>query len=164
MQRENRGTAVEYSHQYWMQKVLLLAKQAAEKGEVPVGALIVREDEELGPVELGSGHNQPIGSHDPTAHAEIIALRRAAEAVQNYRLPNTTLYVSIEPCTMCLGAIMHARVKTLVFGAKEPRAGAVVSQPLLEKADYFNHKLEIVSDVCAEECAELMTRFFKSRR
>lgn len=150
---------MELSHQYWMQKVLQQAQHAADLGEVPVGAVVVYQGK-----ELGSGHNQPIASHDPTAHAEVIALRQAASSVQNYRLPNTTLYVSVEPCTMCLGAIMHARVQTLVFGAREPRAGAVVSQPVLQNADYFNHKLEVVADVCAEQCADLMRSFFKSRR
>ena len=147
------------NHEHWMQKALELAHQAQSLNEVPVGALVVREDE-----IIGSGFNCPISSHDPTAHAEITALRAAALSEQNYRLPRTTLYVTIEPCTMCVGAILHARIHTLVFGAREPRAGAVVSQQNLLEQDFYNHKLEVVEGILAADCAELMQQFFQSRR
>ena len=143
----------------WMQQALTLAQQASAAGEVPVGAVIVRDGE-----VIGSGHNQPIGACDPTAHAEIVALRDAAQRVGNYRLPDATLYVTIEPCSMCVGAMMHARVGRLVYGAVEPRAGAVESAVALASAEHFNHRLDIVGGVLAEECGETMRRFFRARR
>src|SRR5262249_19688879 len=109
-------------HEDHMRRAIAWAQRAARDGEVPVGAVVVRDGE-----VLGEGANQPIGSHDPTAHAEIVALRAAAARVGNYRLPGATLYATIEPCTMCAGALVHARIGTLVYGAREPRAGAVVS-------------------------------------
>ncbi len=144
---------------YWMQQALTLAQQAAACGEVPVGALLVRDGE-----VIGAGHNQPITACDPTAHAEIVALRDAARRVGNYRLPGATLYVTIEPCSMCVGAMMHARVARLVYGAAEPRAGAVESALTLAAAPHFNHRLESVGGVLAEACGALMREFFRGRR
>lgn len=146
-------------HERWMREALLLARQAGEAEEVPVGAIVVRGGE-----VLGRGANQPIRTCDATAHAEIVAIRSASQFCENYRLPDTTLYVTIEPCTMCLGAMIHARIGRLVFGAPEPRAGAVVSQASLLAADHFNHQLPFTEGVLAEECSELMRNFFKQRR
>ncbi|GAB2901777.1 tRNA adenosine(34) deaminase TadA [Microbulbifer echini] len=143
----------------FMRRALELAQLAAERGEVPVGAVLVREGQ-----VIGEGSNRPIGNCDPSAHAEIVALRRAADAEQNYRLPNTTLYVTIEPCTMCFGALMHARVGRLVFGANEPRAGVVESQLKLSEAGFFNHKISVESGVMAEEAGRLVREFFHDRR
>ena len=145
--------------EHWMRLALALAQRAADAGEVPVGALLVRNGE-----VLAEGHNQPIGSHDPTAHAEIVALRAAAARLGNYRLPDTTLYVTIEPCTMCVGAMIHARVARLVFGAREPRAGAVCSQHQLCAHPAYNHRIEYVEGVLEAECAGLMRAFFRNRR
>ncbi len=142
-----------------MREALLLARQAGEAEEVPVGAIVVRGGE-----VLGRGANQPIRTCDATAHAEIVAIRSASQFCENYRLPDTTLYVTIEPCTMCLGAMIHARIGRLVFGAPEPRAGAVVSQASLLAADHYNHQLPFTEGVLAEECSELMRNFFKQRR
>jgi tRNA(adenine34) deaminase len=143
----------------WMELAIELAKQAESIGEVPIGAVLVAGDE-----VLGKGFNQPIASCDPTAHAEIIALREAALTQRNYRLPNTTLYVTIEPCTMCVGAILHARVSTLVFGAREPRAGAVVSQSKLLNQAHYNHNVKIVEGVLSKESGQLLKGFFGSKR
>ncbi|QFT53949.1 tRNA adenosine(34) deaminase TadA [Microbulbifer sp. THAF38] len=143
----------------FMRRALELAELAAERGEVPVGAVLVREGK-----IIGEGSNRPIGNCDPSAHAEIVALRRAAEAEQNYRLPNTTLYVTIEPCTMCFGTLMHARISRLVFGAQEPRAGVVESQLKLAEAGFFNHKISVESGVMAEEAGRLVREFFHDRR
>lgn len=148
------------SDEYWMHKALELAKQAALKGEVPVGCIIVSSEGE----QLGAGFNQPISKHDPTAHAEVMALRDAALASGNYRLPNTTLYVTIEPCTMCVGAMMHARVGRLVFGAPEPRFGAVVSSKQLLDESEFNHRIDYSAGVLKQQCADTMREFFRSRR
>lgn len=145
--------------EYWMQEALLLARSAAAAGEVPVGALVVREGH-----KLGEGFNQPLSSHDPTAHAEIVALRTAAAAVANYRLPGSTLYVTIEPCTMCVGAMIHARIERLVFGAREPRAGAVCSHFRLLDTDIYNHRMQWSEGVLAGECAATMQEFFRQRR
>jgi len=145
--------------QQWMREALNQADRAAAEGEVPVGAVVVRDD-----TLLGSGFNSPIGCHDPTSHAEIAALRDASLRAGNYRLPGATLYVTIEPCTMCVGAIIHARISRLVFGAREPRAGAVASQlQLLDHATY-NHKVVWTEGVLAEECGEIMRLFFRARR
>lgn len=147
------------SDQYWMQQAIALAKRAEERGEVPVGAVVIGEEG-----LLGEGWNQPIGSFDPTAHAEIMALRAAAMQRANYRLPNTTLYVTIEPCTMCVGAMVHARIKRLVFGALESKAGAVVSRGRLLEEDYMNHRITYDYGVEAEQCAELIRDFFRNKR
>lgn len=149
-----------HSDEFWMQQALLLAQNGAAAGEVPVGAVLVREGQ-----LLSTGYNHPIVAHDPTAHAEIVALRQAAQKLDNYRLPDTTLYVTIEPCAMCVGAMIHARVKRLVFGAKEPRAGAVCSHfRLLDQPGVFNHRIEYAGGVLEEECARVMMEFFKRRR
>ena len=147
------------NHERWMREALSLAQQAAEADEVPVGAIVVHNGE-----IIGRGFNQPIRSCDATAHAEIVAIRSASQLRSNYRLPGTTVYVTIEPCTMCLGAMIHARVDRLVFGATEPRAGAVVSQGSLIKAGHFNHQLSFIDGVLAEECSPLMQSFFRNRR
>lgn len=142
-----------------MRRAIELAEIAAERGEVPVGAVVVHEGR-----IIGEGSNRPIGNCDPSAHAEVIALRRAAEHAQNYRLPDATLYVTIEPCTMCFGAMVHARIGRLVYGAPEPRAGAVESRLQLGEADFFNHRISVEGGVMAEETASLVRDFFQSRR
>ncbi|GAB6067353.1 tRNA adenosine(34) deaminase TadA [Methylothermus subterraneus] len=140
----------------WMRQALALAKTAAEQGEVPVGAVLV-----WGGEIVGAGYNCPISTQDPTAHAEIVALRQAARAFGNYRLPGTVLYVSKEPCVMCLGAIVHARVRRLVYGAPDPLRGATGA---LAFSPLFNHRVEITGGVLAEECAALLKAFFQARR
>lgn len=142
-----------------MQRAYALAQQAQRLGEVPVGCVITLDDN-----IIAEGFNQPIAGCDPTAHAEIVALRKASQAVQNYRLINTTMYVTLEPCVMCIGALVHARVKRLVFGASDPKAGAVVSQFNLAASDVLNHKIVVQSGVMEEECGELLRAFFKERR
>lgn len=144
----------------WMQEALNQAHKAAEAGEVPVGAVLVAsEDDAL----IAAAHNAPLSQHDPSAHAEVQVLRAAGQARQNYRLPGTTLYVTIEPCMMCCGALVQARVDRLVFGASEPKAGAVVSHALMN-ADWLNHQIEVSSGVLAKECGQLMSDFFKNKR
>ena len=143
----------------WMQRALELARQGAEAGEVPVGAVLVRDDK-----VLGEGFNQPIIAHDPTAHAEVVALRAAADAEQNYRLPGSTLYVTLEPCTRCFGALVHARVARLVYAASEPRAGVCVSQLQLPQVDFYNHKLLVEGGLMQEESAAMLKAFFAARR
>jgi tRNA(adenine34) deaminase len=146
------------SHQELMREALALARRARDSGEVPVGALVVQDG-----VVVGSGWNRPIGSVDPTAHAEVLALRHAARTVGNYRLPGAVLYVTVEPCLMCVGAIVHARVATVVFGAADPKGGAVRS--LLDPATLpLNHRFEVIEGVLAEESRELLQEFFRSRR
>jgi tRNA(adenine34) deaminase len=145
--------------QTFMQRALALAELAAQRGEVPVGALVVRDG-----VVLGEAYNQPIGLKDATAHAEILALRAASQVCQNYRLPGTTLYVTIEPCTMCVGALMHARVARVVFGALEPKAGALQSRLQLAQAAHWNHQIEVTGGVCEAEAKQLMQDFFLRRR
>lgn len=139
----------------WMQHALTLAKRAAELGEVPVGAVLVKDNQ-----LISEGWNQAIVQHDPTAHAEIMAIRAAALSLKNYRLPKTTLYVTIEPCSMCAGAIIHARIARVVFGAFEPRAGA--SELLQNKQ--FNHQAEVTSGLLAAESSQLLKDFFALRR
>ena len=144
---------------FWMQKALALAEQAAGNQEVPVGAVVVIDDE-----IVGQGCNAPIGSCDPTALAEVLAIRDACERVGNYRLPEATLYVTIEPCTMCTGAIVHARLKRVVFGAIEPKAGAVVSQNQLLDHPAMNTSVEVTQGVLAEESSCIISSFFALRR
>lgn len=144
---------------HWMQQALLLAEKANQINEVPVGALIVKNNQ-----VIGEGYNRPITDHDPTAHAEMCALRAAAQTVQNYRMPGTTMYITIEPCSMCLGAIIHARIDRLVFGALEPKAGVVQSNPELISSGIFNHSLEWTGGVLAEECTAIIQQFFQRRR
>jgi tRNA(adenine34) deaminase len=143
----------------FMARALELADRAAEAGEVPVGALVVRGGE-----VLGEGWNQPISAGDPTAHAEIVALRAAAARAANYRLPGATLYVTIEPCTMCTGALVHARIARLVYGAPEPRAGAVRSALRALDTPGLNHRVEVTDGVLAEAAATRMQQFFRDRR
>lgn len=142
-----------------MKLALSLAERAATVGEVPVGALIVRDD-----AIVGEGWNRPISTSDPTAHAEIVALRAAAASQQNYRLPGCTLYVTVEPCTMCVGASIHARIERLVFGALEPKAGAIVSCFRLLDQGHFNHRIVWCGGVLAERAGALMSEFFRVRR
>lgn len=144
----------------WMQLALDQARVAAEQGEVPVGAVLVDAAGEL----IAAGHNQPIGACDPSAHAEIVALRKAALEIGNYRLPNTTLYVTLEPCTMCVGALVHARVKRLVYGAREPRTGAIESAHQLLQHGEYNHYPEVEGGLLAAESSAILTAFFKARR
>lgn len=147
------------NHHDWMEHCLSLATRAAEAGEVPVAAAVVKDNE-----LIADAYNQPIGSNDPSAHAEILALRKAASKLQNYRLPGCTLYVTVEPCSMCAGALVHARISHLVFGAEEPRAGAVVSHQQLLDADWLNHRVSYEGGVLAEACGQLMSDFFANRR
>ncbi len=143
----------------WMQQALVLAKKAAAAGEVPVGAVLV-QDQQL----LAAGWNQPIGRNDPTAHAEIMALREAARQLQNYRLPDTTLYCTLEPCSMCAGAIILARVKRVVFATADPRTGAAGSVYNLLQTMAFNHRCDITRGILAEQSMQLLQNFFASRR
>ena len=144
----------------WMRAALAQARIAAGKEEVPVGAVLVDAAGEL----LAVGHNQPISVHDPSAHAEIVTLRAAALKLGNYRLPGTTLYVTLEPCTMCVGALVHARVKRLVYAATEPRTGAIESAQRLFETGEYNHRPEIEGGLLAAESSALLTEFFKARR
>lgn len=146
--------------EHWMSKALLQAQQAAERDEVPVGAVLVNEANEL----IAEAYNQPISQVDPTAHAEIIALRKAAQKLNNYRLPDTTLYVTLEPCTMCVGALVHARVKRIVYGAAEPKAGAITSAYQLLDSGSYNHIPQITSGVKNQECSTLLSSFFENKR
>ena len=151
---------VENSDIDWMCEALAQARLAAQKGEVPVGAVLVDAEGRL----LAAGHNQPISACDPSAHAEIVTLRAAALEVGNYRLVDTTLYVTLEPCTMCVGALVHARVKRLVYGATEPRTGAIESAHRLFDSGEYNHRPEIEGGVLAQESSALLTDFFRARR
>ena len=143
----------------FMGRAMELAHQAAAVGEVPVGALVVKEGR-----VIGEGYNQPITSCDPTGHAEIIAMRNAAQTLGNYRLSGCDLYVTIEPCTMCVGAMVHARIGKIVFGAKEPRAGALESQLRLMDESHYNHAIEWQGGVLAEQCGAIMSGFFRAKR
>ena len=142
-----------------MRLALDAARRAAEAGEVPVGAVVVMDG-----AVVGAGHNQPISAQDPTAHAEIVAMRAAARATGNYRLTGATLYVTVEPCLMCVGAMVHARIAELVFGAVEPKAGAVTSTQRAHEHAALNHRLTVVSGVLAEDCRDMMREFFEKLR
>jgi tRNA(adenine34) deaminase len=143
----------------FMRHALGLAGRAAEHLEVPVGAVLVR-----GAHVIGEGWNRPIGTNDPTAHAEIVALRAAAERVENYRLAGTTLYVTLEPCAMCIGAVINARVSRVVFGAWDPKAGACGSVLDLTRQPAMTHRIDVFGGVCSEQCSDLLRRFFAARR
>jgi tRNA(Arg) A34 adenosine deaminase TadA len=143
----------------FMREALALAAQGASLGEVPVGAVLVQGGE-----IIGRGFNQPITGHDPSAHAEMQAIRDAAQALENYRLPDTTLYVTLEPCSMCSGLLVHARVQRLVYGAREPRAGVVESRGEFFKQAFLNHRVTVEGGLLAEECGALLTEFFRARR
>ena len=143
----------------WLDHALALARRGGAEGEVPIGAVVVRDGE-----ILGEGWNCPVGSRDPTAHAEIVAMRAAARRVGNYRLAGATLYVTIEPCTMCAGALVHARIARLVYGAPEPRSGAIRSSARALETPGLNHHVEVRSGVRADAAARLMQDFFRARR
>ena len=144
----------------WMHEALNLAKQGAEHGEVPVGAILVHNQQ-----IIGQGFNEPIGRHDATAHAEILTLRDACRRLNNYRLPlQTTLYVTLEPCTMCIGALIHARVDRLIYAASEPRAGMVGSQMNLAAESFYNHRIQVHKGLCREHSSQMLKDFFRQRR
>ncbi|MCQ8119565.1 tRNA adenosine(34) deaminase TadA [Methylomonas rosea] len=143
----------------WLRHAIRLAQRAESQGEVPVGAVLVYNNR-----CIAEGWNQPIQNNDPTAHAEIIALRKAGQILNNYRLIDTTLYVTLEPCVMCMGAIAHARVKRLVFGAYDPKRGAVCHALQLSDAAFLNHSVEWTGGILEADCAELLSDFFRARR
>ncbi len=143
----------------WMQHAIKLAQHAESIDEVPVGAVLVKDNQ-----LIAEGWNQPISSNDPSAHAEVVALRAAAQALNNYRLVDTTLYITLEPCAMCAGALMHARVKRVVFGASDPRTGAAGSVFNILNSTELNHIIDIQQGVLQQECSALLTRFFKNKR
>lgn len=145
--------------EFYMAKALQLAEQAGAAGEVPVGAIVVKDGE-----IVGEGFNQPISGCDPTAHAEIVAMRNAANNLSNYRLSDCDLYVTIEPCTMCVGAMVHGRIRRVLFGALEPRAGALQSQLQLMDQSHYNHSIEWQGGVLAQECGDLISLFFRRER
>jgi len=146
-------------HEGFMREALELARQAEQAGEVPVGAVVVIDGE-----IVGRGRNSPLGASDPTAHAEMLALREAAARVGNYRLERATLYVTLEPCVMCAGALVAARIERLVFGSRDLRFGGVRSKFRLADSDLLNHRVEIIEGVLAGECVEMLQRFFTARR
>jgi tRNA(adenine34) deaminase len=142
-----------------MRYALALAERAREAGEVPVGAVLVKDGE-----VLAEGWNCPISTHDPTAHAEIVALRAAGLTLENYRLVDTTLYVTLEPCVMCMGAIIHSRVKRVIYGATDPKRGAAGSALQLADVEFLNHRVEVLGGILAEDCGALLREFFRARR
>ncbi len=143
----------------FMCAALAQAEEARRRGEVPVGAVVVQDS-----VVVGEGFNQPIGSHDPTAHAEIVALRDASRRAENYRLTGATLYVTIEPCQMCVGAMVHARIARVVYGAAEPKAGAIESAMRAHEHPSLNHRMTADGGMLADECRAIMQAFFQERR
>ncbi|MCK5355080.1 MAG: tRNA adenosine(34) deaminase TadA [Methyloprofundus sp.] len=147
------------SDEAWMRHAIRLAQRAEAQGEVPVGAVLVLNDK-----CIAEGWNTPITDNDPTAHAEIMALRQAGQVLENYRLIDSTLYVTLEPCVMCMGAIAHARVKRLVFGAIDEKRGAVCSALSLANADFLNHRIDWQGEILAETCGDLLRDFFRARR
>jgi tRNA(adenine34) deaminase len=144
---------------HWMREAIAQAELAKKMGEVPVGAILVLNDE-----LIAQGYNSPITTHDATAHAEIMALRKGAEKIQNYRLLNTTLYVTLEPCIMCAGAMVHARIKRLVYGAKDPRTGAIESVTRTLDQPFLNHRIEYTGNILGEPCGMLLSDFFRAKR
>lgn len=159
MNTSSDTNTVEFTDEYWMHKALELAQCASDIDEVPVGAIVVKDNQ-----IIGKGWNQPITSCDPTAHAEIMALRDAGQHQNNYRLPGCTLYVTIEPCSMCAGAIVHSRIERVVFGATEPKAGTVVSNGCFFEGEYLNHKVGFSGDILSEPCSTMISAFFSRRR
>lgn len=145
--------------EYWMREAIAEAHKAADEGEVPVGAIVLFNDK-----VIGRGHNSPIQLNDPTAHAEIIALRQASRNVKNYRLSGSILIVTIEPCVMCVGAMIHARIEELVYGAADPKAGAIRSCYQLADNNRLNHEVRVTSGILEEECGSTIRSFFSSRR
>ncbi|MBK8755380.1 MAG: tRNA adenosine(34) deaminase TadA [Candidatus Competibacteraceae bacterium] len=152
-------TSVDEQDDYWMHRALALAQRAAAAGEVPVGAVLVLDNE-----AVGEGWNRPISSCDPTAHAEMVTLRAAAARLGNYRLVNSTLYVTLEPCAMCAGAMIHARVGRVVFGATDPGAGAAGSVFNILQTERLNHRAKVTGGLLAGECGALLRDFFRARR
>mgnify|MGYP000002788585 FL=1 len=152
-------TAANADDTRWMRRALALATRAEAEGEVPIGAVVVSEG-----VVVGEGWNRPIATHDPTAHAEMVALRAAAARIGNYRLTGAVLYVTLEPCAMCAGAMVHARLARLVYGAADPKAGAAGSVFDLLRSPRLNHVVEVTSGVLAEEGGAMLTEFFRARR
>ncbi|OKP04000.1 hypothetical protein Xedl_01521 [Xenorhabdus eapokensis] len=148
-----------FSDEYWMHRAIDLAMQAQAKGEIPVGAVLVADNK-----VIAEGFNHPITDHDPTAHAEIIALRLGGKQLQNYRLLNTTLYVTLEPCVMCAGAMVHSRIQRLVYGASDMKTGAAGSWIDILRHPGMNHQIEITGGVLAKECSTMLSAFFKQRR
>ena len=148
-----------HADELWMEEALREAQRALAMGEVPVGAIVVREGR-----VIGRGCNRPISANDPTAHAEILALREAAQAIDNYRLLECDLYVSVEPCAMCAGAITHARIGRLIYGAEDPKAGAVHSAVQVLNHPKLNHQVEVTSGVLAARSMDLLQTFFRERR
>ncbi|MBD2796596.1 tRNA adenosine(34) deaminase TadA [Xenorhabdus sp. 18] len=155
-----RETVTEnFSDEYWMRRAIDLAMQAQAKGEIPVGAVLVADNK-----VIAEGFNHPITDHDPTAHAEIIVLRRGGSQLQNYRLLNTTLYVTLEPCVMCAGAMVHSRIQRLVYGASDMKTGAAGSLIDILRHPGMNHQIEITGGVLADTCSAMLSAFFKQRR
>ncbi|MEG1210495.1 MAG: tRNA adenosine(34) deaminase TadA [Leclercia sp.] len=150
---------LELNHEYWMRHALQLAKRAWEEGEVPVGAVLVHNNQ-----VIGEGWNRPIGRHDPTAHAEIMALRQGGLVLRNYRLLDTTLYVTLEPCVMCSGAMVHSRIGTLVFGARDEKTGAAGSLLDVLRHPGMNHQVNVTGEVLAPACSAMLSDFFRMRR
>lgn len=148
-----------YSHEHWMQIAIELANQAAAAGEVPVGAIVVKDNQ-----IIGRGANAPIRLHDPSAHAEMLAMREAAATLGNYRLVDCALYVTLEPCLMCCGAIQHARIAHLVYGASDPKTGACGSIVDMMAEPRLNHHTTVVANVMADDCGNLLSTFFRQRR
>ncbi|WP_151995820.1 tRNA adenosine(34) deaminase TadA [Buttiauxella massiliensis] len=149
----------ELNHEHWMRHALTLARRAWEEGEVPVGAVLVHNNQ-----VIGEGWNRSIGRHDPTAHAEIMALRQGGLVLQNYRLLETTLYVTLEPCVMCAGAMVHGRIGNLVFGARDAKTGAIGSLMDVVGHPGMNHQVMVTEGVLAEECSAMLSDFFRVRR
>ena len=148
-----------FSDEYWMEQALILADKAASEGEVPVGALLVLDNK-----VIGEGYNSPISCCDPTAHAEIQAIRNACQNVANYRLLGATLYVTLEPCSMCAGAIVHARIARVVYGATEPKSGVIESQNRFFEEDFLNHSVKVEASVLGDLASQKMSDFFQFRR
>ncbi|EKN4757280.1 TPA: tRNA adenosine(34) deaminase TadA [Yersinia enterocolitica] len=152
-------SSAEYSDEYWMQRALALALRAQAEGEVPVGAILVLDNQ-----VIGEGWNRPIRDNDPTAHAEIMALRQGGQVVQNYRLIDATLYVTLEPCVMCAGAMVHSRIRRLVYGANDLKTGAAGSLVDILRHPGMNHQIEITAGVLADACSHQLSAFFRLRR
>lgn len=150
---------IENDHNKWMLHALKLAQRSHDEGEVPVGAVLIKDNQ-----LIAEGWNQPINKHDATAHAEIMAIRTAGKVLNNYRLPNTTLYVTLEPCTMCAGAIIHARIANVIFGAPDPRTGSAGSAIDIFSADYHNHQVNVEGGILCDDCGQILKDFFRERR
>lgn len=148
-----------HTDQHWMEQALLLADKASAQGEIPVGAILIKDNK-----VVGEGWNQSIGLNDPSAHAEMMAIRQGANLLNNYRLPDTTLYVTLEPCSMCAGLLVHSRIKRLVFGAADPKTGAAGSIMNLLVDHRLNHQVEVSGGLLAQECGDKISQFFRMRR